>query len=101
MPWPPCPECEAAALARAKAPRRTRRWAITTDSHGLIGVGRFIGPHVPASGRVAWPYLLPTMLFRTRREAREALPVVKGPAERGKFPDARVVRVSVTVQVEE
>lgn len=50
---------------------------------------------------MSYPYLLPTMLFRTRREAREALPVVKGPADRGKFPDARVVRVSVTVQVEE
>lgn len=94
-----CPECEAAARARAKAPKRILRWAITTDTHGLIGVGRF--PWLAEASIVSYPYLLPTMLFRTRREAREALPVVKGPADRGKFPDARVVRVSVTVQVEE
>jgi hypothetical protein len=101
VPSPPCPECEAAALARAKAPRRFRRWAITTDTHGLIGVARFTGAGKPETVHVKYPYLLPTMLFRTRREAREAMPVVKGPADRGKFPDARVVRVSVTVQVEE
>lgn len=94
--WPPCPEREAAARACAKAPKRIWRWAIMTDSHGLIAVGWFVGAHRPDH-----PFLLPTMLFRTRREAREALPVVKGPADRGKFPDARVVRVSVTVQVEE
>lgn len=96
----PCPECEAAARARAKAPKRIRRWAIAT-SYGLIGVGWFVGAGNPKPIRVQYPWLVPTMLFRTRREAREALPVVKGPADRGKFPDARVARVSITVQVEE
>lgn len=81
-------------------PRTHRRWAIFTDSHGLVGVGRFIGAGKPETVTAKYPYLVSTMLFRSRREAREALLKVKGPADRGLFPSARVVRVQVTVELE-
>lgn len=91
---------EGAEMLGAKS-RTFYRWAITTDSHRLIGVGRFIGAgRRLESVTTKYPYLISTMLFRTRQEARGALPHVKGPKERGLFPDARVVRVSVLIKVE-
>ena len=65
-------------------------WAINSRSHeghGFIGVGY-------------WSWDIPaqcdgnrTALFRTRQEARFALPRVKGA-----FPKAAVCRVSVTIE---
>jgi len=37
-------------------------------------------------------------VFETRTQARAALAVVKGPADCGKFPKARIVRVRVTLK---
>ncbi len=71
-----------------------RRWAI------LTGAG-FIGPFWLSHGQQPGPHMLPVALFLTRERARRSLPLVKGPKDRGRFPDARVVRVSVTVRVEE
>lgn len=70
-------------------------WAIHTQSpegHGFIGVGYL----------TSWNREIPvqcdgnrTALFRTRREARDALRLIKGP-EWG-FKRARVYRVQVTI----
>lgn len=74
------------------------RWAIQVKSdlgdEYFIGQGWWFGGKPP---RERYPYVVPTKLFVTRREAREALKSVKGPRERGKHPSARVVRVLVEI----
>jgi hypothetical protein len=76
-----------------------QRWAIqvvgsATGCPNFIGCGwRFDGK----PSREPYPYVVPPKLFVTRREAREALKSVKGPKERGRFPSAKVVRVTVEV----
>lgn len=79
--------------------QKRKAWAIHTQSaegHGYIGVGYLVKP---------WNTKIPaqcagnrTALFRTRREAREALALIKGP-EWG-FKRARVYRVTVTIEGE-
>jgi hypothetical protein len=71
-----------------------RAWAIATDGFeaGYIGVFWF-APVLPE--HVDGQHLA---LFATRKKAREYLTRVKGPRERGKFPDAHVVHVRITVQ---
>lgn len=73
------------------------RWAIQVDhggAPGFIGCGWWFSGKRP---KEPYPYAVPTKLFVTRREAREALKSVKGPKERGRFPSAKVVRVTVEV----
>jgi hypothetical protein len=69
-----------------------RAWAIETGPlGGFIGVYRF-SLAVP-------PYFAgqPICLWKSRRDAREALSHVKGLSLFGKYPRARVVRVGVTI----
>mgnify|MGYP001583708878 CR=1 FL=1 len=70
-------------------------WAIRVKSiKGYIGYLWFeSGSETPSHRRGCT-----TALFATRREAHEALPRVRGPAEHGRFPDARVERVLVTIR---
>ena len=70
-----------------------RAWAIRVGRYAggdvYIGLGWFESVTPPAQRGC------PTALFATRREARAALPRVKGS---GKFTDARVERVLVTIR---
>lgn len=79
--------------------KTSKAWAIHTQSkegHGFIGIGYLVshwGVNIPvqcAGNRTA--------LFLTRREAREALKLIKAP-EWG-FKRARVYRVDVTIEGE-
>lgn len=71
----------------------TQAWAIATDGFdgGYVGVFWFspVPEHVDGQR---------LCIFATRKKARKYLALVKGPSDRGKFPDARVVRVRITVR---
>lgn len=64
-----------------------KRWAIAI---GLTG--KFIGPGW-LRDKPPYPYCNPVALFLARKEARETLKQVKG-----SFRDARVVRVTVSIE---
>lgn len=71
-------------------------WAIRCgEGLGFVGIYRMDHQQIVEPWRA-----LTTALFGTRREARDHLPRVKGPADRGLYPNARVVRVRVTVSEE-
>lgn len=83
---------------KVRAQRTFLRWAIQIETS--LGNSSFIGCGWWFDGEPSsepYPYVVPTRLFVTRREARGALKSVKGPKERGKFPSAKVVRVTVEV----
>lgn len=81
-----------------KVRRAFLRWAIQVDQGGVpnfIGCGWSFDFGKPS--REPYPFVVPIKLFLTRRDARVALKSVKGPKERGRFPSAKVVRVTVEV----
>ena len=68
-----------------------RAWAISTGNPGLIGAYWF------ESTIPAWRMGFRYATFLSRAVAREHMKKVRGPASRGVFPNARVVRVEVRV----
>jgi hypothetical protein len=61
---------------------------------GFAGVYRFTTNFMEP-----WQDGIRIAVFRTRKMARDNLVRVKGPLERGKYPNARVVKVLVAVSV--
>ena len=70
-------------------------WAISTgEGPGLwIGWG-WMNPQYQSEPWEAFRIAL----FDRRREARAVLPKVKGPADRGRYPKAKVCRVTITIK---